>query len=183
MHRITDVAHLTPTGIAAASSAERRDHPAQFCRKTIDGIKRKADHNKSESLFLFTVVIASTLIAPLFITLGSQVFWAKIVPSVLSVAAAGATAWLQLRRPQHLWALYRTAQRELEDQETKHTYRLADYAEASDPDRLLAERVAATAINLHQQWIPMIPNPETLKAIESNTTRVHKDTREVPKHD
>jgi len=149
-----------------------------FCRRTIRGIRKKADHNKSEALRCFVMVIICTLTPPLFITLGPGTLWGKVVPSVLSLFAAGATAWLQLRRPQQLWGLYRTAQRELEDQETKHRFRLAEYEGAPDPDKLLAERVAAVALNLHQQWIPLVPNPETLKTLEAN--KVTKQAQPLP---
>src|SRR5262249_26077163 len=141
---------------------------AGFCRRTIGGIKLKADHNKTESLWCFYIVIFCTLTPPLFITLGQDIWLGKVIPSVLSLFAAAATAWIQLRRPQQLWGLYRTAQRELEDQQTKYRFRLAEYGDAPNPDKLLAERVAALALNLHQQWIPLIPNPETLKTIEAD---------------
>jgi hypothetical protein len=133
-----------------------------FCRSTIEGFRKKADHNKNEALYSFMIVISTTLCAPLFITLASGFFWGKVVPSILSLLAAGATAWLQLRKPQQLWSLYRGAQRELEDQETKYIFGLDQY-DSSDRDKLLAERVATIALNVHYQWLPLVPNPEQLK--------------------
>jgi hypothetical protein len=123
-----------------------------FCQRTLNGIKAKADHNKAEALWCIRITMGSALVLPLFVTLGEGVVFGKIVPSVLSLVAAAGTAWLQQRRPQQLWGLYRTAQRELEDQQTKYRYRLLDYEKSENPDKLLAERVAAVALNLHQQW-------------------------------
>lgn len=133
-----------------------------FCRETIAGIKKKADHNKNEALAAFIVTIVATLCAPLFITLGDGRMTGKIIPSVLSLLAAAATSWLQLRRPQHLWGLYRGAQRELEDEITKYDYRIGDYENEPDPAKLLASRVAAVTLELHHKWAPMIPSLEQL---------------------
>lgn len=134
-----------------------------FCRDTIAGVKKKADHNKNEALIAFGLTILATLSAPLFITLADGWFWGKLIPSFLSLVAAATTSWLQLRRPQHLWGLYRGAQRDLEDQLTKYQYRVGEYAEAVDAPKLLVERVAAIALELHHKWMPMIPNLESLK--------------------
>ena len=140
--------------------------PVDLCNDTIKGIKSKADHNKRESQFCFALVIVATLLAPLFIAFGPGLVLGKIIPSVLSVSAAASTAWLQLRKPQQLWALYRTAQRELEDERTRFEYRLGDYKTVEDPEKLLATRVADSAIGLHQQWLPLVPNPENLQGLE-----------------
>jgi hypothetical protein len=142
----------------------------QFCQRTIDGLKRKADHNKHEALWTFIAVIATTLFTPVFVTLGSGLFWGKAVPSVLSLVAAGCTAWLQQRKPQQLWAMYRTAQRELEDQQTRHRFALAPYEGAADPDKMLAERVAEIALGLHHQWVSMVPNPDGLRFLQPPST-------------
>jgi hypothetical protein len=149
-------------------SKDENESAEAFCQRTLDGIKKKADHNKSESLWCLRAIVVSALASSLFVTLGDGRFWGKIVPSVLSLIAAAGTAWLQQRRPQQLWGLYRTAQRELEDQQTKYKFRLLEYADAEHPEKLLAERVAAVALRLHQQWVSLIPTPETLKVIEAN---------------
>src|SRR5829696_1738539 len=93
--------------------------PLEFCDRLIRGFSTKADKKKIEAVACFLLVITSTLSAPLFVTLGTGVLWGKVVPSALSLAAAGATAWLQLRKPQQLWTMYRSAQRELEDHRTR----------------------------------------------------------------
>jgi len=72
----------------------------EFCTTTLCGFEAKANHNKRESLGMFILVIVCTLVAPLFVTLGDGLWLGKVVPSVLSLLAAGATSWLQLRKPQ-----------------------------------------------------------------------------------
>lgn len=110
------------------------------------------------------VVVLCTAVVPLFITLGEGYWWGKTVPAALSTLAAIASAWLQLRKPQQLWTIYRSAQREIEDQETKRRFLIDKYAKAADPDKLLAESVAAIALNAHHQWVPNVPNPDHLKS-------------------
>ena len=135
-----------------------------FCRTTIEGFKAKAAHNKRESQVCFMAVVLCTGVVPLFITLGEGFWWGKAIPATLSTLAAIATAWLQLRKPQQLWSLYRSAQRELEDHEVKRKFLIGDYQGTPDPDKLLAANVAAIALNVHNQWVPMVPNPDHLKA-------------------
>lgn len=153
-----------------ASDAFVLETAIELCTRTINGIKEKSDHNKDESLFCFSLVVFATLTAPLFITLGEGIILGKIIPSVLSLTAAGATAWLQLRQPQRLWALYRTAQRQLEDQRTRHHYRIGEYGTVEEPDKLLVERVADITIELHYSWLPLLPKPENLRGLDIQTS-------------
>lgn len=141
----------------------RPDDAQAFCRAKIEHFAAKAGHNKRESQACFMIVVLCTGAVPLFITLGEGFLWGKAVPATLSTLAAIAAAWLQLRRPQQLWSLYRSAQRELEDHETRRRFLLAEYGTDSDPDRLLALRVAAIVWKAHNQWVPMVPNPDHLK--------------------
>lgn len=137
--------------------------PHKLALDTIAGFKSKADHNKNESLACFIVVVACSLISPLFVTLGDGTLWGKIIPSVLSLSAAGSTAWLQLRKPQNLWSLYRDCQRRIEDHLYKYDHRLAEY-EATDAERskLLADIVRTVAWDAHQRWLPLVPTPEVI---------------------
>lgn len=145
--------------------------PIDYCNRIAAGMTSKADHNKRESLICFLLVIASTLAAPLFVTLGQGLLWEKVIPSVLSLLAAGATAWLQLRKPQQLWTLYRSAQRGLEDCAARYNHLIGDYSDAATRDKILAEKVADIAIAVHHQWVPLVPNPEKLQLLEKAPKR------------
>lgn len=136
--------------------------PTDYCQQKISHFREKAGHNKAEALWCFRLIMGSTLLVPLFVALGPEVWTSKIIPSLLSALAAFCTAWIQLRKPQELWTLYRTAQRELEDQLIKHRYQLEEYDSNEDTDKLLAQNVAKLSLQTHQKWIPIAPNPDNL---------------------
>lgn len=137
--------------------------PLELCTETTTAFKQKANHNKNEALNCFRIVMTATLLTPIFITLGPELWLGKVLPSVLSALAAASTAWLQLRKPQQLWALYRSCQRKLEDQQMRYTYEIEPYAGNTAPDKLLAERVALICMEAHDKWLPIVPNPENMK--------------------
>jgi len=161
--------HAVPVHLPNASPQSRAD-AQDFCRRTIEGFAAKAAHNKTESQVCFMAVVLCTGVVPLFISLGDGFWLGKAIPATLSTFAAISTAWLQLRKPQQLWSLYRGAQREVEDQQTKYRFLIAEYETEPDPDKLLALRVAAIALNVHNQWVPMVPNPDHLKVSTKPTT-------------
>tara|TARA_R110002074_G_scaffold349634_1_gene520289 strand:+ start:75097 stop:75621 length:525 start_codon:yes stop_codon:yes gene_type:complete len=155
--------------------------PEEFCKATIIGFKEKSTHNKNESMLCFWLSMGGALAAPVFVTLGediAQLFgdygsvfvFSKLIPTLLSFAVAFSTAWLQLRKPQQLWALYRTSQRELEDNLYKYQYKVAEYSEHPDPDKLLIEKMAHIALDAHYSWLPMVPNPEDIRSAPRNSS-------------
>ncbi|KQQ56387.1 hypothetical protein ASF69_16595 [Rhizobium sp. Leaf311] len=126
------------------------------------GFRNKADHNKIEAQLCFSIIIACTLTAPLFVTLGKDDLWAKGVPSFLSVLAGALTSWLQLRKPQRLWMIYRRAQRELEEHKANYDFRDGDFAECSNPDQLLARKITGVSRWVHDTWEGLVPEQESL---------------------
>lgn len=143
--------------------SERPPDARSYASATREGFKRKADHNKTESLACFIAVISFTLVAPLFVTLGEGTLFGKVVPSVLSLCAAACTAWIQLRKPQTLWALYRDCQRRIEDALTQYDYSTGRYAvDAEEKERLLADSVRQVAWKAHEQWLPLVPTPDAI---------------------
>jgi SMODS and SLOG-associating 2TM effector domain 1 len=131
-----------------------------YCIGKIRHFEEKADHNKREALSLFATLIFCTLASPLLITLGPGVLLGKIAPSVLSSVAAGCAVWLQQRKPQQLWTLYRTTQRRLEYEDVSFRFLINDYERANDPGKMLAQKTATICINANELWTPLIPNPE-----------------------
>jgi hypothetical protein len=87
------------------------------------------------------------------------------VPAVLSVCAAGATVWLQVRKPQRLWALYRRAQRELEREKAAYDFGLDEFQETDERERLLAKRVSEIAFRVHEQREGLVPEPDSLGSV------------------
>lgn len=152
----------------AAAANEAREH----CLGRIEHFKSKADHNKSETLLLFTVLLLSTLAAPLLIALGPGVLFGKVLPSVLSSVSSGCAIWLQLRKPQQLWTLYRTAQRRLEAEEIGYRFGVNGYDQAPAPAKLLAQRTAQICTTTNDLWAPLVPNPENfLSSLQTESAR------------
>ena len=147
-----------------------------YCRNRISHFCVKADHNKREALVFFSAAMAFSLAAPLFITLGKGDIFGKVIPAVLSTMSAGATAWLQQRKPHQLWSLYRTAQRELENELVQHEFLLDRYSQSASSDKQLAERVAEICLRAHTLWVPIVPSQspaaqkgnEVVKATNTN---------------
>jgi hypothetical protein len=152
----------------------------QYYSSVRNGMREKSNHNKFEAQCCFATIIVCTLLAPLFVTLGEGVFFAKVVPSLLSVTAGGLTSWLQLRKPQRLWVLYRRAQRELEEQKANYDFKDEDFASAVEPDKLLASKVTHVARWVHDSWEGLVPEPEMLanghKNKISNGRKAHDTT-------
>jgi hypothetical protein len=162
---------------------ESMKSPEEFCKSIISGFKEKSSHNKTESMLCFWLSMGGALAAPIFVTLGGDMadflgqygsvfIFSKLIPSILSVAVAFSTAWLQLRKPQQLWALYRTSQRELEDHLSKFQYEIAEYSRHENPGKLLVENVSRIALDAHYSWLPMVPNPEDIKSSSANKKKV-----------
>lgn len=154
------------------SQSETKPQTAEeFCLAVIRGFEEKASHNKNESMLNFWVSMGGALLVPVFVTLGPgiaeaigfsslQFLLGKVIPSLLSACVAFSTGWLQLRKPQRLWSLYRSSQRELEDNLQKYRFSVGEYAEAESPDKILVEKVTKIALDAHYAWLPMVPNPE-----------------------
>ncbi|WP_375206832.1 DUF4231 domain-containing protein [Hyphococcus sp.] len=154
--------------------------PVEYYSAVRRGLREKANHNKIESQASFYAIICFTLLVPLFVTLGDGWFFGKLVPAVLSVLASASTAWLQLRKPQRLWAIYRRAQRELEREKAAFDFNLAPYDNGDDADKKLAQRVSDIAFNVHEQWEGLVPEADALtSSIIPAVTIPHSGTEDV----
>jgi hypothetical protein len=140
------------------------DSARDYCLDRIAHFDAKANHHKREALGMFSVLICSTLASPLFITLGQGNLLGKIIPSLLSGVAAGCAIWLQQRKPQQLWTLYRTTQGRLENEEVSFRFAINDYEKAGDLSKLLAQRTASICISANDQWTLLVPNPDKVVA-------------------
>lgn len=140
----------------------------EYSTEQVEHFKKKANHNKRESLWYFRITMISTLSAPLLVGLGEGVFLAKVLPSILSAIAAFCSAWLQLRKPNELWSIYLNAQRQIEVQITHFDFNVAEYREleAEKCNELLALNVSQLVLNTNSQWVKNVPSPSNLK-IES----------------
>ncbi len=130
--------------------------------------EKKAKHHKQESLWCFRLTMLSTLVAPILVALGEDVWFAKITPSVLTALAAFCTAWVQLRKPQELWAIYRNAQRQIEIETAHYDFQVGAYQNLSEKeaDSLLVLKVIGLLSEVNKQWMGQVPN--TKKSDEFN---------------
>lgn len=127
-------------------------------------LKKKADHNKAEALWSFKIVMLSTLISPLFVAFGTGDLYGKIIPSVLSLIAAALTAWLQLRKPQNLWKIYRTAQRRIENELELYQFKVNEY-DSNDADKKLLLNANNIYLETHSKWVESIPTEKSLSKL------------------
>ena len=134
----------------------------EYCLDRIKHFEAKANHNKAEALRLFIILMICTLASPLFITLGPGLLLGKLIPSILSTLATGCAVWLQQRKPQQLWTLYRTTQRRLENEEVGFRFSINEYEENADRNKILAQRTAVICSNANDLWVPLIPNPDKI---------------------
>jgi len=130
-----------------------------------EGIKRKADSNKTVSTFLFLVVLFSTVLCPVLILISSNEYVSKYLPAILSAGAALASYWMQLRKPQDRWVIYRTAQREIEYEIDQYTFGTGSYS-IEDKEKTLAAVVSKRALQLHYEWMPMVPKIEDIEKLK-----------------
>lgn len=131
-------------------------------KSKIEHFKKKANHNKTEALWSFKLIMLSTVIVPVLIAYGSNDLWGKILPSILSCLSAFLTAWIQLRKPNQLWKLYRTAQRKLESELELYQCNAGKYKDENLKDILIIERVNKIYLSVNADWSLLIPNQKDL---------------------
>ncbi|MCF7515119.1 DUF4231 domain-containing protein [Pseudoalteromonas sp. L23] len=135
-----------------------------YAMNQLQHFQEKASHNKFESLWCFKFIMLFTLSSPLLVSLAEGFWLSKVLPSILSALAAFLTAWLQLRKPQELWALYRGAERIIEMNLVKYDFSLGEYKNKSgDADQVLIETISQLKINTHESWKNNIPTKSELK--------------------
>ncbi|WP_053349808.1 DUF4231 domain-containing protein [Vibrio alginolyticus] len=125
--------------------------------------KGKADHNKNEALRGFKFVMFSTVAVPLLIAFGADDIWSKYIPASLSSLGAFVTAWLQSRKPNQLWTLYRTAERQLESELELYQYGVGDYKNTDTRESLLIEKTNQIYISVNSNWSKLVPDVKELQ--------------------
>jgi hypothetical protein len=144
---------------------EVQSNARKYGIEQLNHFKEKAAHNKFESLWCFRLIMVSTLSAPLFVSLSDGFWLSKVTPSVLSAIAAFSTAWLQLRKPQELWSLYRGAERVIETQITHYDFSSGSYKAKGqkEADQLLVEKISQIKLDAHNSWAKKVPNQNNIK--------------------
>lgn len=123
-----------------------------YYKDLVDSFKRKADHNKIESQLTYVTTIVCTLLAPMFVTLADGLILGKIIPAILSLLAAASTSWLQLRKPDRLWAIYRRTQRELEQEKILYDFKIGSYENDVSREKNFIKRSSEISFEAHCKW-------------------------------
>src|SRR5689334_21128155 len=110
------------------AAQKEQETPLEYAERTREGIAGKANRDKRLTTILFFLVFAGTVSTPVVILTLPDPF-SKVVPAVVSAIAAFATGWIQLRKPQERWAIYRTAQREVEFEIDQYQFRNGAYGD------------------------------------------------------
>lgn len=84
-----------------------------------------------------------------------------MVPSVCAALASFLTAWIKLRKPESLWSLYRTGQRQIEKELRYYKSGITPY-NGNEPDKKLVENVSKIFDKTHTGWLKLVPNAEDL---------------------
>jgi len=134
----------------------------EIAHQMIEHFKKKANHNKNESLIFFCIALLGSLITPIFFTLGSDLFMSKIIPSLISVATAFSISWLQLRKPQSLWSLYRSYQRKIESLVLKYKFNIEPFNNSETKDAQIIELLCKVKEESHEKWMQLVPKAEAV---------------------
>ena len=137
--------------------------PLEYALRIRNGISNKAEKNKNLSTQLFVTILFATVFSPLLILLTTDIWISKYIPAFVTACAALASYWLQLRKPQERWVIYRTAQREIEFEIDQYCHENGDYSNTETKDKLLSDRVSKRALQLHYEWIPVVPKVEDIE--------------------
>lgn len=133
----------------------------ETCEKMAAELGQKARHNKNESLWSFKLIMTLTLATPILINISDDWIWGKLLPSIFAAIASFFTAWLKLRKPESLWSLYRSSQREIENEIRYYQSDISPYGVA-DSDKVLIKNVTEIFNNTHVGWLKLVPSAEGL---------------------
>ncbi len=131
---------------------------------------KKADHNKNETHILVASAIVAALMSSAFVTLGDSFILSKVAPTTLNSVVILAVVWLRFRQPQKLWGIYRSAQRELENEKYSHELGLGQYErlDESEKNKAFSERLLEIHNQTHKLWSATVPDIDVItKTLEN----------------
>ena len=132
----------------------------KYIAESIMHFKLKANHNKSEALWSYRLIMLCSVSIPLLISLSDNFIVGKVIPAILSMIVTLATAWLQKRQPDKLWKLYRSCQRKIENEVTLYQYDIEDY-DNENKDKVLIKNITDIKTNAHNSWEMLVPVPDS----------------------
>ena len=131
------------------------ENSIQYALRHRDYFKNKSNKNKRISNKLLIIIILSSVLTPVFILVSADFWISKLLPSVLGAAAAFSSYWIQLKKPQEKWILFRSAQRQIEYEIDIYKFNLSNLSQ-KDLEKSLAMKVSQINLEAHQNWIPLL---------------------------
>lgn len=141
----------------------------EICENMISEIRIKADHNKKEYLWSFKIVMVLTLSTPILINISDHWVVSKLLPSFFASIASFLTAWIKFRKPESLWALYRSSQRKMENEIRFYQHAITPY-DTDNASKVLITNVTEIMNRTHSRWEKLVPNLDDANRLRSNST-------------
>lgn len=143
--------------------------PLEYSCFVKNEVKNKANKNKTKTILLFFIILFTTIFTPLLILVPyddylsgfTLVFVSKILPALLTSIGGISSGWLQLRKPQEKWIIYRTYQREIEKSIIDFTHNINGYTD-DNKEKKIVETVSEKHKDLHSEWVKKAPKLEDI---------------------
>jgi hypothetical protein len=117
----------------------------------------KANENKSRFHIFQTIIIIASVIIPLINLINFAPFEIRVISSILGGTVTGVTAFIQLKKYQENWLLYRATEENLKKEKYLFLYDAGPYSDAKDDNRkkILVERVESMISSETSQFFGM----------------------------
>jgi hypothetical protein len=117
----------------------------------------KANENKSRFHIFQTIIVIASVIIPIINLINFAPFEIRIVSSILGGTVTGITAFIQLKKYQENWLLYRATEENLKKEKYLFLYDAGPYSDAKDDNRkkVLVERVESIISSETSQFFGM----------------------------
>jgi hypothetical protein len=119
--------------------------------------ERKANENKSKFHIFQSIIIIASVIIPIINLINFAPFEIRIISSILGGTVTGITAFIQLKKYQENWLLYRATEENLKKEKYLFLYDAGPYSDAKDDNRkkILVERVESIISSETSQFFGM----------------------------
>ena len=117
----------------------------------------KANENKSRFHVFQTIIIVASVIIPIVNLINLATFEIRIISSILGGTVVGVTAFIQVKKYQENWLLYRATEENLKKEKYLFLYDAGPYSDAKDDNRkkILVERVESIISSETSQFFGM----------------------------
>ena len=117
----------------------------------------KANENKSRFHIFQTIIIIASVIIPLINLINFAPFEIRVISSILGGTVTGVTAFIQLKKYQENWLLYRATEENLKKEKYLFLYDAGPYSDTKEDNqkKILVERVESMISSETSQFFGM----------------------------